>query len=130
MRYFLSENSVLKWLETPSLYQIRTDELYELDDASFVFLKKCASEAGCRSEDREFTDYCLAEELLTTKQVPAKQPPLIKSPVPSLRYLELQITDQCNLRCRHCYIGEKPPQELSLNRIAEVLQASLRRCRG
>ena len=112
----------MKWLETPSLYQIKTDELYELDDASFEFLKKCGSEDGCQSEDREFIDYCLTEGLLTTKKVSAKQPPLIKSPVPSLRYLELQITDQCNLRCRHCYIGEKPPQNLSVNQITEVLR--------
>lgn len=122
MRYFLAENSVLKWIETPSLYQIKTDELYELDDASFEFLKKCASEDGGQSEDREFIDYCLTEGLLTMKEVSAKRPPLIRSPVPSLRYLELQITNQCNLRCRHCYIGEKPPQKLSVKQITVVLR--------
>jgi len=121
MHYFLADNSVLKWIETPSLYQIRTDELYELDDASFEFLKKCASEDGGQSKDMEFVDYCLAEGLLTTKEVSSKQPPLIKSPVPSLRYLELQITDQCNLRCRHCYIREKPPQKLSVAQITDIL---------
>ena len=122
MNYFLTKEAVIKWLETPSIYQIRTDELYELDDASFEFLKKCGSEDGCQSEDRDFIDYCLTEGLLTTKEVSAKRPPLIKSPAPSLRYLELQITDRCNLRCRHCYIKGKTPQELSVEQIIEILK--------
>jgi len=122
MRYFLTENSVLKWLETPSVYQIETDELYELDNASFDFLKKCSSENGCHDRDSEFVDYCLKEGLLTTQEISLKKTPLIKAPEPSLRYLELQITDRCNLRCRHCYIGEKAPQELSVKQITEILK--------
>ena len=60
--------------------------------------------------------YCLEET------ISVKRPPLIKSPAPSLRYLELQITDRCNLRCRHCYIGETAPQELSIKQITEILK--------
>jgi len=51
MKYFLSRESVLKWLETPSIYNIRQDELYELDDESFEFLKLCLSGNGCDSEN-------------------------------------------------------------------------------
>jgi len=136
MRYFLSKKSALKWLEIPSVYQTETDELYELDDTSFKFLKDCASEDGAHSGDKAFIDYCLQERLLTTQKISVKRPPLIKSPVPSLRYLELQITCRCNLRCRHCYIGDKkgsvppffPPYqggteggELSVDQIKQIL---------
>ena len=50
MTYFLARQAILKWLETPSVYDIKKDELYELDDESFEFLKLCASENGmqCR----------------------------------------------------------------------------------
>jgi radical SAM protein with 4Fe4S-binding SPASM domain len=34
--------------------------------------------------------------------------------MPSLRYLELQLTHRCNLRCRHCYLGPPRPEELAL----------------
>ena len=122
MKYFLTNESILKWLETPSVYNIKKDELYELDDESFEFLKLCSSENGCDSEDTEFIDYCINERLLTKESISVKRPPLIKSPVPSLRYLELQITDRCNLRCRHCYIGEKAPQELSVQQITDILR--------
>jgi radical SAM protein with 4Fe4S-binding SPASM domain len=108
MKYYLSSEAVLKWLETPCVYHVRNDELYELDQDSFDFLKNC-SKYGCHSQNGEFTDYCLKEELLTKKKVAVKRPTLIKSPDPSLRYLELQITNKCNLTCKHCYINPPPP---------------------
>ncbi len=132
MQYFFSEKAVLKWLESPFVYHIGTDELYELDEVSFHFLKKCAIEEGCPDAEREFIDYCLREGLLTVRKTSVKHPPLIKSPVPSLRYLELQITDRCNLRCRHCYIDKKADgtqpvangpegRELSTDQIRQIL---------
>src|SRR4030042_6023378 len=108
MKYFLSHEAALKWLETPCVYHIRNDELYELDTDSFEFLKKC-SESGGSSQDKDFIDYCLKEGILTGDRVDVKRPPLVKSPIPSLRYLELQITNKCNLRCKHCYINPPIP---------------------
>jgi radical SAM protein with 4Fe4S-binding SPASM domain len=137
MKYFFSKAAVLKWLENPSVYHTGTDELYELDEVSFDFLKKCSSEEGCNSEDMAFIDYCLQEGILTRQRMSLKHPPFIKSPVPSLRYLELQITDRCNLRCRHCYIEKRTENkypvasspskvetewnELSLDQIKQIL---------
>ena len=121
MDYYLAPKACLKWLETRSVYQTATDELYELDDESFDFLRECSSEAGGSSEDREFIHYCLQEGILTTGPVSVSRPVLARSPVPSLRYLELQITDRCNLRCGHCYIGEPSARELSCDQIRGLL---------
>ncbi|MBE0427449.1 MAG: radical SAM protein [Nitrospirae bacterium] len=122
MDYFLSEKAVLKWLETPSVYHIGKDDLYELDSESFDFLRHCASDRECLSEDIEFIDYCLKENILTEDKISLKRPPVIKSPVPSLRYIELQITNRCNLKCKHCYIENKSFSELSVPRIKTVLK--------
>jgi len=122
MNYFLTRRAVLKWLETPSIYQIAKDELYELDDESFRFLKNCASAEGCSSKDGGFTDYCLDEGLLTTETANVQRPCLTQSPAPSLRYLELQITDACNLRCRHCYIDSTMHHELSREQTQNLLK--------
>jgi radical SAM protein with 4Fe4S-binding SPASM domain len=123
MRYYLSDRCALKWLETPSLYDIKNDELYELDNEAFEFLRKCASPEGCGSEngDEGFIAYCIKEGMLDTSPVHAQRPPLIKAPEPSLRYLELQITDKCNLKCRHCYIGKPQNNELFVNEIKDIL---------
>jgi len=115
VQYFLAIESVLKQLETPSVYHIKKDELYELDRAGLRFLQDCSSDKGGIADDDKFVDYCLREGLLTRDKVLLKRPPSIKSPVPSLRYLELQITDRCNLRCRHCYIGDKINKAAPLN---------------
>jgi radical SAM protein with 4Fe4S-binding SPASM domain len=56
-----------------------------------------------------------------------QRPAPTKAPSPSLRYLELQITKNCNLTCRHCYIGGKEggdrggTDELSLGLIRAIL---------
>jgi len=121
MRYSLARRVVLKWLETPSVYRIAQDELYELDEESFRFLKSCASREGCVSKDSAFIDYCMEEGLLTTETVAMDRPPLVQSPQPSLRYLEMQITDACNLRCKHCYIQDNSGNELSLKQIRTAL---------
>jgi radical SAM protein with 4Fe4S-binding SPASM domain len=121
MKYFLSDKASLKLLENPCVYHIMNDELYELDIESFDFLKRC-SESGCNAKKNGFIDYCLKEDILLTKKIDSRRPPLIKSPVPSLRYLELQITNKCNLRCRHCYIGNGGADELSLKSIGDILK--------
>lgn len=122
MEYFLSNESVLKWLENPSVYHIKKDELYELDDEAFEFLRRCSAGKGCRSDDKKSIDYCTKEGMLSREKSGLKRPPIKKSPVPSLRYLELQITDRCNLRCRHCYISDNSGKELSINQIRKVLK--------
>ncbi len=123
MGFSLARAASLKWLETPSVYQLAKDELYELDEDSFRFLSSCASEGGCDNRDSAFIDYCLDEGLLTRERVAVSRPPLHPSPAPSLRYLELQLTSKCNLRCKHCYIGDVSDRELSTEQVRSVLKA-------
>jgi radical SAM protein with 4Fe4S-binding SPASM domain len=121
-KYFLTGGAVLRRLETPSVYLVKTDELYELDEEGFSFLRRCASPGGCSSGESTFIRYCLKEGILTTDGVCVRRPLLAKSYTPSLRYLELQITDKCNLRCRHCYIGGGRGDELSVQQARDVLR--------
>ena len=122
MKCFLSQDAALKCLETPSVYHIKKDELYELDESSFGFLKNCSLSSGCSTNDTEFIDYCLSEGILTSEPFAGNRPAVIKSPEPSLRYLELQITNKCNFRCGHCFLGEKSLSELSVTHIKTLLK--------
>ncbi len=127
MRYYLANNFVLKRLETPALYDIRGDELYELDDTAFEFLSRCAESEGCSGDSagKEFLVYCISEGILSDTPVTVRIPhaafPAVLSTSPSLRYLELQITDRCNLSCRHCYIDSAERNELSTGVISGIL---------
>jgi radical SAM protein with 4Fe4S-binding SPASM domain len=112
----ISPHCALKRLEEPCLYDIANDEVYEINEEAYQFLLKCAQgeQAILKEEDEEFIRYCLSENLITLGQratsgsdTPVKRDGIpAQSPIPSLRYLEFQLTDRCNLRCRHCYIGE------------------------
>ncbi len=106
----LHPSAALKRLENSYLYHIQRDELYEIDKKAENFLSKCdgSSKGMDLTSDDEFVQYCIDEGLIETLSHPDK----IKidigiAPHPSLRYLELQLLDKCNLKCRHCYLG--PP---------------------
>lgn len=116
-RYLLlSPDAALKNLETPYVYHIEKDELYEIDDTAAAFLQSCNGTRPGRelTDDDEFVSYCLEEGILTTLSQPERSDiSMGEKTDPSLRYLELQLTHRCNLRCGHCYIGQ-PPRVLDM----------------
>jgi hypothetical protein len=84
MRYYLAEHAALKYLENPCVYDIRSDDLYELDEPAFVFLGKCAESGGADpvEGDSEFLEYCVTEGLLQAEVVARRRPVAVKSPTP------------------------------------------------
>jgi len=123
--YALAPHCALKRLETPALYDIRADELYELDEEGWRFLAsgQPLAAAGGSPETREFLDFCIAEGLLVPSSAQAAAsaslpdaPPL----APSLRYLLVHITDRCTLRCRHCFIGPQTGRDLPLEALLRI----------
>ena len=121
----LTPHSVLKNLEEPYLFDIENDELYQLNTDAYQFLLRISmgEHPPVREEDEEFIRFCLSENLIAFSETfSQRKVSLNPSPIPSLRYLELQITDRCNLQCRHCYIGEGFHQDLSKNQIQKVFE--------
>lgn len=105
----LNPACALKRLEHPCLYNKETDELYELNEEAFAFLAGVAQGGRYGTADEEFVDYCLEEGILVAGGVPVSRTvPRETASAPSLRYLEVQLTTACNLRCRHCYIAGMP----------------------
>jgi len=120
----LAPHCFLKRLETPALYDVRADALYELDEEGLQFLAAGPSRRGaaCTPETAAFVEFCLAEGLI----VPSVAPTAISVPAapplaPSLRYLLVHLTDRCTLRCRHCFIGPQTGTDLPL---ADILRAA------
>jgi radical SAM protein with 4Fe4S-binding SPASM domain len=113
-----------KLLEEPCIYNRATDDLYILNTEAIEFLAACARGAvpPKNTEVADFLDFCLREQILrpatalTESRLHLKQ-----SPVPSLRYLLLHITDRCNLKCRHCFIGESGNTDLPLEEIKQIV---------
>jgi radical SAM protein with 4Fe4S-binding SPASM domain len=111
----LAPHCVLKRLETPALYDLRADELYELDEEAALFLAGGPAREDARRtpQTAAFVDFCLAEGLLVRSAAASPvtlpdAPPL----TPSLRYLLVHLTDRCTLRCRHCFIGPQTGTDL------------------
>jgi radical SAM protein with 4Fe4S-binding SPASM domain len=122
-RFYLSSHCALRKLETPCVYDMRSDELYELDEEAFALLEKCASPEGAMLEPSdEFSAFCIKACILSPQPQDTRRPGRAGSPVPSLRYLELQITRRCNLSCSHCFLGPAAHIDLAPDVIRRVLE--------
>ena len=116
----LAAGYALRKLEKPFVYNVHDDQLYELDDEAFDFLEKCngsnpvskllKDSAGAR----ESLEYMLTEGIIRMGNE-ARDISIKTSPVPSLRYILLNITTKCNLACRHCYLGREGAEEIGLD---------------
>lgn len=113
-----------KLLEDPCLYNRATDNLYILNNEAVEFLAACGrgSAPPKNAEAAELVRFCLEEGLLEQAKAPIERRlHLEQSPIPSLRYLLLHITDRCNLKCRHCFIGESGNTDLPLEEIKQIV---------
>ena len=115
----LAPGHILRELESPVVYNIKTDELYELDAEAFQFLKKCNGRnpfPALHGKSDE-TINCMLDEgiILMTDGNEIKMVKAPVSPIPSLRYLLLNITNICNLTCKHCYLQDPGKLEIDLD---------------
>jgi radical SAM protein with 4Fe4S-binding SPASM domain len=127
------KDCALKAQESRFLYNFRADERYELDTKSFEFLRFCTGKFSLKEiikttgadekEAREFIEYLTSEGCVEDRRL-ENVPSVFDVPdpvLPSLRYLQLHITERCNLNCSHCYLGEKEQKDLELRLIEKAL---------
>lgn len=118
----LARNHVLRKLEKPVVYNIHDDQLYELDDEAYEFLKKCDGRTPCSlaisgaGSNKETIGYMLDEGIIQLQdKANFRKIKTGRSQMPSLRYLLLNITNKCNLACKHCYIGKSGDTDIGLH---------------
>lgn len=121
----IADHCALKQLEGFYLYDIRGDDLYQLDQEGAEFLLLCdgTKRLGELKGDTAFIRYCLENGLIELHPLP--YPKIIRvfpSPKPSLRYLEVQLTNRCNLHCLHCYLGESRPIDLGFSIVVNIME--------
>lgn len=115
---------VLRAIEKNVLYDPGRDELYELDRDALDFvsyftgrnsLNEILRITGAdKKEASELIDYLAEEGLILDKHLPRapRRHNISRQPSPSLRYLQIHVTERCNLDCRHCYLGRKGSTDL------------------
>jgi radical SAM protein with 4Fe4S-binding SPASM domain len=124
----------LRVMEKPLLYHPRRDELYELDEDALEFISFCTGRNSLedilrltgsdKAEAMELISYLQGEGLIVDKRVPwaPTRHRVLRQSTPSLRYLQLHVTERCNLNCRHCYLGSKESVDLPLPLAKEAVR--------
>ncbi|WP_457591263.1 radical SAM protein [Geoglobus sp.] len=85
-------------------YNAETDELYELDDEAFNFLLTCDGRAV--EVDAELLDFLLSEGLVELNDGKTENS-FVQQEEPSLRYMLVNVTWRCNLKCAHCFVHQE-----------------------
>jgi radical SAM protein with 4Fe4S-binding SPASM domain len=124
-------NSSLRKAEEPYLYNFITDELYTLDEDALELLSYCTGRYKLTelqdmfgNEVEEVIGFLSQEKCIEDSFQPDASEK-IRVPIttiPSLRYLELHVTERCNLRCRHCYIGDEKTVTLPIQLAAKAIR--------
>lgn len=123
----LSSECFIKKLEKNFIYNREKDDLYEIDDEGLEFLLRFLKipEGKLKNKERRFVQYLMKEKILIHTMEEHNQPDIDlfhRAPLPSLRYLELQLTKRCNLCCKHCYLGRAENIEIPLKKAIEVVK--------
>ncbi len=125
------KNCSLREVENLYLYNFKKDELYELDREAFEFLRHLSGSYSVEELVRIFgkevfdilkfleKEDCI--EYLNRSIGKKHKISVKKSTIPSLRYLQLHITEKCNLRCRHCYLGRKSGRSMDPDLAKRIL---------
>ena len=127
---YLAGGIHLKVLEIPCAYDMFSDDLYELSPEALDFLSRCDGTRMVEelAPEENFLTYCLEEGVLELRAEPgergAREAGEIKvrhNEKPSLRYLMMEVTARCNLRCRHCYLGDAGNSDLDWDKAERVV---------
>jgi MoaA/NifB/PqqE/SkfB family radical SAM enzyme len=121
----LEKDVHLKQLEMPVVYKTGNDSLYEVDLGTLDFLKKCDGRSKVSELEPEigFFEYILSENIALLSNEPEFRPHGVGvNEKPSLRYLLVEITESCNLSCKHCYQGGSQPRNLELKSISTIAE--------
>lgn len=121
----LGEEVWLKRLEAPCVYNACTDDLYEISREALELLCLCdgSRTVGELAPEEEFLSFCLEERVLEACESPSRREIKVgENALPSLRYLMVEVTDRCNLRCRHCYLGDAGTADLSWEKLEGVVE--------
>ena len=123
-RFSLAPDCSLKLLEEPAVYNRATDELFFVNDQALDFLGQCVEAAPpSASTDEDFVRFCREEEILVPDPGSRTRDLVLnQSPIPSLRYLLLNITERCNLQCRHCFAGEPGEGSMPVEDVISVAE--------
>ncbi len=120
----LGEGFFLKHLEEPCIYNVDSDDLYELSPEAMEVLSRCDGTHTVKElgPEDEFLAYCLEEGVLESLHKQRKRVIEVgRNETPSLRYLMLEVTERCNLSCRHCYLGNAGVVDLQWETARRVL---------
>ena len=138
LHYWLNERvHLLRGPEAGAIYDLRNRKLYRIDLDACSLLEGLPASLSQQQVVRwdDFLQQALARQLLSCGPTPpssaAVSLPAVLNP-PRIDQVWLELTNQCNQRCRHCYMGhelgdEPMPVEQVLATLSEISKSGIKK---
>jgi len=138
---YIPNNVVLRRYDDIDIFNLETTEDYTVDQEAYDLLKKVNGKASIRDiissfgekegeealEALEFfadegiinlSESKVSDDFLRHLKLPEKNP----FDPPFLKFLMINITEKCNLTCKHCYITDKNQIDFPLDKLKKLIQ--------
>jgi len=140
---YVPRNILIRRYDAIELSNVESDEDYEIDEEAYHLLAllngqtplsevKSKYSGGELEEVEGALDYFWDEGIIQCSESfqlkEQSNTDFLKLPKnnpfepPYLKFLMINITERCNLRCKHCYITDKHQQDLPLDKLKELIQ--------
>lgn len=120
----LSPSCSLKHIEYPCVYNKTNDTLYKLNEDTLEFIKnnQVFEKSKISQNILNFLEFLNHENIFLDSETPIKKRNFIlnKPSIPSLRYLLVHLTLQCNLQCKHCYVAPNENKFIPLDVVEKI----------
>lgn len=141
---YVPKNVVLRRYDDIDIFNLETTEDYTVDQEAYDLLEKVNGKASIRDilstfseeegkEALEALEFFADEGIIKLSESEVSKEPFNnlrhldlpgKNPFepPFLKFLMINITEKCNLTCKHCYITDKNQRDFPLDKLKGLIQ--------
>jgi len=141
---YLPKHIVLRRYDDVNIYDLKNDESYIIDNEAYSVLKLCDGQKSINDIANEFPEDKREEvkealssfnelgvsinstSMIEDNSVKSlEHQKLLEKNMfnpPYLKNLMINITEKCNLTCKHCYITHKNPIDIPFDKLTEVIK--------
>ena len=119
--YLGNDNYFVTGSKNAAIYDLRKEKVYELNEIAKFSIINFIEKKQMNTQQKNFVDDLIKKQLINPSQISKKFE--FEKPKFKIKFAWLELTEQCNLRCVHCYgnFGEPPKCKTEKMKLAEYL---------
>lgn len=99
--YLGNDNYFVTGSKNAAIYDLRKEKIYELNESAKLSIINFVKKKQIDAQQKNFVDMLIKKQIINPSQISSKME--FEKPKFKIKFAWLELTEQCNLRCVHCY---------------------------